>query len=172
MKTLDSFAPPPVPGLVDDEEMADITRLSVAAINKLRQDGLIPYLRIGNRVRFDPAAVLAAIARAVHSPRTTERRESARMIPEEGTPGLGGDGGEERNPSLQPIATPQDEVKPFCLRPYRFEELQPKTPSRSSQSTRCVRLLEAYRRAAFAYGQVLHFCHLLALRATSYQPAA
>ena len=61
MKTLDSFAPPPVRGLVDDEEMADITRLSVAAINKLRQDGLIPYLRIGNRVRFDPAAVLAAL---------------------------------------------------------------------------------------------------------------
>jgi hypothetical protein len=48
------------------------------------------------------------------------------MTPEEGTPGLGGDGGEERNPSLQPIATPQDEVKPFCLRPYRFEEFNRK----------------------------------------------
>ena len=76
MKTLDSFAPPPVPGLVDDEEMADITRLSVAAINKLRRDGLIPYLRIGNRVRFDPAAVLAALG--ARSQSANNRKEGKR----------------------------------------------------------------------------------------------
>jgi hypothetical protein len=57
---IDSLAPPTL-GLVDDEEMADITCLTTAAINKLRKQKIIPYLKIGGAIRFEPAEVLAAL---------------------------------------------------------------------------------------------------------------
>ena len=53
--------PPPSPVLVDATRMARIAGLSKEAVDRLRKQGVIPYLRIESRVLFDPEAVLSAL---------------------------------------------------------------------------------------------------------------
>lgn len=51
------------PRLVDRYELSRQTGLSVPTIDRRKKDGSIPFMKIGNRVLFDPSAVVAALSR-------------------------------------------------------------------------------------------------------------
>lgn len=50
----------PTEGLVDAREAARLLGMSVAAVRKAATRGTIPCMRLGRRVRFRPAEILAA----------------------------------------------------------------------------------------------------------------
>ncbi len=65
--------PETLPALLNETAVATQLGISLRHLRTLRSRRLIPYLKLGKAVRFDPAAVSAAISRLTV---TTPARES------------------------------------------------------------------------------------------------
>lgn len=59
--------------LVDGIELAEICGVSLATIERHKAAGRIPFVSFGVRVKYDPDAVIAALAQRPATARATER---------------------------------------------------------------------------------------------------
>jgi excisionase family DNA binding protein len=61
---------PPIPpvGLLTPKELADLLKLSLPTVRRYVNNGTIPFIQIGNRVRFEPEAVLQSLRKAKPKP--------------------------------------------------------------------------------------------------------
>lgn len=72
----------PLPKLLTDKELAPLIRLSVAFLQRDRREAKrIPFVRIGDRILYDPAVVAQAIQSMAVGGQTSRRRKISDEVP-------------------------------------------------------------------------------------------